>query len=70
MENKAAYYQAELQIAASIRRLRKAWEILDDQCVDGNKHCEEVRTDVSVAIVRAKAVLSEVRRLKHEQSRI
>ena len=70
MENKAAYYQAELQIAAGIRRLQKAWAILDDQCVDGNKHCEEARTDVSVAIVRSKAVLSEVRRLKHEQSRI
>ena len=67
MDTKAAYYQAELQIEAGIRRLRKAWEILDNQCVDGNKHCEEVRTDVSVAIVRAKAVLSEVRRLKDDR---
>lgn len=70
MENKAAYYQAELQIAAGIRRLRKAWEILDDQRGNGDENCERVCIDVSICCVRSKAVLSEVRRLKHEQSRI
>ncbi len=62
MENKAAYYQAELQIAAGIRRLEKAWAILDDQ--RGN--CERVCIDMSTCVVRAKLALSEVRRLKND----
>lgn len=66
MKNKAAYYQAELQIAASIRRLEKAWAILDDQRGNGDENCERVCIDVSTCVVRAKLALSEVRRLKND----
>lgn len=30
MDAKAAYYQAELQIAAGIRRMHKAWKFLEN----------------------------------------
>ena len=65
MNAKAAYYQAELQIAAGIRRLEKAWAILDDQRGNGDENCERVCIDVSICCVRAKMALREVRRLKN-----
>ena len=64
MENKAAYYQAELQIAAGIRRMEKAFKFLTNR-----EYCCEASFRLSEAIDEAGHALSEVRRLKHEQSR-
>lgn len=66
MENKAAYYQAELQIAAGVRRLQKAWAILDDQRGNGDKNCGETCIDVSMSVMSAKKAFSKVRRLKND----
>lgn len=67
MDAKEAYYQAELQIAAGIRCIQKAWAILDDQRTKGNKNCEGVCIDVSMCVVRAEMAISEVRRLKNDR---
>lgn len=66
MDAKAAYYQAELQIAAGVRRLQKAWAILDDQRGNGDKNCGETCIDVSMSVMSANNALREVRRLKNE----
>lgn len=65
MENKAAYNQAELQIAAGIRRLQKAFKFLTNR-----EYCCEASFRLLEAIDEANRALDEVRRLKHEQSRI
>ena len=66
MDAKAAYYQAERQIAAGVRRLQKAWAILDDQRENGDKNCGETCIDVSMSVMSAKKALSKVRRLKND----
>ncbi len=66
MDVKAAYYQAELQIAAGIRRIHKAWKFLENQRFNGNNDCGEAVFRVSEAIDEANKALSEVRRLKRE----
>lgn len=66
MENKAAYYQAELQIAAGIRRLEKAFKFLNNQSWNGNRHADEASFRLSEAIDEANKALREVRRLKRE----
>ena len=66
MNVKAAYYQAELQIAAGIRRIHKAWKFLENQRFNGNNDCGEAVFRVSEAIDEANKALSEVRRLKRE----
>lgn len=66
MDAKAAYYQAELQIAAGIRRLEKAFKFLNNQSWDGNRHADEASFRLSEAIDEANKALREVRRLKRE----
>ena len=66
MDAKAAYYQAELQIAAGIRRMEKAFKFLNNQSWNGNRHADEASFRLSEAIDEASKALSEVRRLKRE----
>ena len=66
MDAKAAYYQAELQIAAGIRRIHKAWKFLENQRFNGNNDCGEAVFRVSESIDEANKALREVRRLKRE----
>ena len=66
MENKAAYYQAELQIAAGIRRMEKAFKFLNNQSWNGNRHADEASFRLSEAIDEANKALREVRRLKND----
>lgn len=66
MDAKAAYYQAELQIAAGIRRMHKAWKFLSNQSWDGNRQVDEASFRLSEAIDEANKALSEVRRLKND----
>lgn len=61
MENKAAYYQAELQIAAGIRRLEKAFKFLTNR-----EYCCEASFRLSEAIDEANKALREARRLKND----
>ncbi len=69
MDAKAAYYQAELQIAAGIRRIHKAWKFLENQRFNGNRDCDEAVFRASEAIDEANKALSEVRRLKHDAAK-
>lgn len=68
MDTKAAYYQAELQIAAGIRRMHKAWKFLNNQTwgLDGNRQAGEAEFRLSEAIDEANKALREVRRLKND----
>lgn len=66
MDAKAAYNQAEQQIAAGIRRIHKAWKFLENQRFNGNNDCGEAVFRVSEAIDEANKALSEVRRLKND----
>ena len=66
MENKAAYYQAELQIAAGIRRLEKAFKFLNNQNWNGNRYADEASFRLSEAIDEASKALREVRRQKND----
>lgn len=66
MDAKAAYYQAELQIAAGIRRMHKAWKFLENQRFNGNKDCGEAVFRISEAIDEANKALREVRSLKND----
>lgn len=58
--NKAAYKQAALQIAASIRRLERADKFLTNQNWNA-----EARFRISEAIDEANKALSEVRRVQN-----
>ena len=66
MDAKAAYNQAEQQIAAGIRRIHKAWRFLENQRFNGNRDCDEAVFRLSEAIDEANKALYEVRRLKND----